>query len=185
MALQKVQFTTSAQRTQRVTIMGKQIDILRNEDGSVMLVALLLMAVLTIMGVAAINTSNIEILISSNDRSYKQNFYRSEAAAYEAAQIVEDADDANLMPATTTFIWLQGTGTDMETPGRWTAGNSQLSNIDTTNNTRYAVNMLGVAGGGSLDITMPSQLFEYAIYGLYLNPNTGRCLIAIGYRKRF
>ena len=169
--------------------MGKQIDILRNEDGSVMLVALLLMAVLTIMGVAAINTSNIEILISSNDRSYKQNFYRSEAAAYEAAQIVEDADDADLMPATTTFTnWLKGIGTDMTIPGNWTTGttgNSQVSGIDADENTRYAAIMIGVAGGGSLDITMPSQLFEYAIYGLYLKPNAGRSLIAIGYRKRF
>lgn len=164
--------------------MGKQIDILRNEDGSVMLVALLLMAVLTIMGVAAINTSNIEILISSNDRSYKQNFYRSEAAAYEAAQIVEDADDADLMPATTTYTnWLKGIGTDMAIPSNWNTGNSEVSDIDA--NTSYSVIMTGVAGGGSLDMTAPSQLFEYAIYGLYLNPNTGRSLIAIGYRKRF
>ena len=166
--------------------MGKQIDILRNEDGSVMLVALLLMAVLTIMGVAAINTSNIEILISSNDRSYKQNFYRSEAAAYEAAQIVEDAVDADLMPATTQYTnWLRGIGTDMTIPSNWNTGNSQVSGIDADANTSYAVIMTGIAGGGSLDMTLPSQLFEYAIYGLYLNPNTGRSLIGIGYRKRF
>ena len=169
--------------------MGKQIDILRNEDGSVMLVALLLMAVLTIMGIAAINTSNIEILISSNDRSYKQNFYRSEAAAYEAAQRVEDADDADLMPATTAFTWLQGIGTDMTIPSNWdptdTTGNSHVSDIDADANTSYAVIMTGIAGGGSLDMTLPSQLFEYAIYGLYLKPNAGRSLIGIGYRKRF
>lgn len=166
--------------------MGKQIDILRNEDGSVMLVALLLMAVLTIMGIAAINTSNIEILISSNDRSYKQNFYRSEAAAYEAAQIVEDAVDADLMPATTQYTnWLRGIGTDMTIPGNWNTGNSQVSGIDADANTSYAVIMTGIAGGGSEEMTAPSQLFEYAIYGLYLKSNAGRSLIGIGYRKRF
>ena len=46
---------------------------------------MLFLVVLTIIGVAATNTTSIEVGIAGNDRVYKQNFYLAEGAAKEAA----------------------------------------------------------------------------------------------------
>ncbi|OPX36372.1 MAG: hypothetical protein B1H12_07165 [Desulfobacteraceae bacterium 4484_190.2] len=52
----------------------------KNEDGSVMVVAILILALLTIIGIAAMSTTNVELKISSNEKSYKMALYAAEAA---------------------------------------------------------------------------------------------------------
>jgi hypothetical protein len=51
-----------------------------NEDGSVMVVAILILALLTIIGIAAMSTTNVELKISGNEKSYKMALYAAEAA---------------------------------------------------------------------------------------------------------
>ncbi len=60
--------------------------LLKNEDGIALITALMLLVLLTLLGMAATTTSVLEIQIAGNDRDYKQNFYRAETAAYEAAR---------------------------------------------------------------------------------------------------
>ena len=52
----------------------------KNEDGSVMVVAVLILALLTIIGIAAMSTTNVELKISGNEKSYKMALYAAEAA---------------------------------------------------------------------------------------------------------
>ena len=52
----------------------------KNEDGSVMVVAILILALLTIIGIAAMSTTNVELKISGNEKSYKMALYAAEAA---------------------------------------------------------------------------------------------------------
>jgi hypothetical protein len=52
----------------------------KNEDGSVVVVALLILALLTIIGIAAMTTTNVELKISGNEKSYKMALYAAEAA---------------------------------------------------------------------------------------------------------
>jgi len=52
----------------------------KNEDGSVMVVAILMLALLTIIGIAAMSTTNVELKISGNEKSYKMALYAAEAA---------------------------------------------------------------------------------------------------------
>ena len=52
----------------------------KNEGGSVMVVAILILALLTIIGIAAMSTTNIELKISGNEKSYKMALYAAEAA---------------------------------------------------------------------------------------------------------
>ena len=160
---------------------------LANEEGSIMVITLLVMAILTVLGISAINQSNIDMLISGNERQYKQNFFRAEGAANEAVQRVDNAAGDDLMPENDAFNWLQDendwpTGS-IENPVNWNDANSTVSLMDP--NTRFAVVMTGVAGGASLDITAPSQLFEFEIHGRYLRNNVGWSQVALGYRKRF
>ena len=52
----------------------------KKEEGSVLVVALLILVLLTIIGLAATNTSKIELNISGNEKLHKMAFYAAEAA---------------------------------------------------------------------------------------------------------
>lgn len=58
----------------------------KNEEGAVLVIALMLLAVVTILGVAALNTTTTEIRISGNEKVYKQAFYSAEAGIAYAIQ---------------------------------------------------------------------------------------------------
>jgi len=53
---------------------------LKNENGSTLLLALMVLAVVTILGLFSINTSTTELAIARNERLYTIAFYAAEAA---------------------------------------------------------------------------------------------------------
>jgi len=55
--------------------------VLRNEDGSILAVAMLLLMVLTLFGTFALNTTDYEINIAANQQSWEQDFNVSEGSA--------------------------------------------------------------------------------------------------------
>jgi len=58
------------------------------ERGSITAIALMLLVVLTLLGIAATRTATIDIQIASNEIPYKQSFYISEGGIHrEAAEI--------------------------------------------------------------------------------------------------
>ena len=57
-----------------------------NEKGAVLVIALMLLAVLPVLGVAALNTTTTEIRISGNEKVYKQAFYSAEAGIAYAVE---------------------------------------------------------------------------------------------------
>ena len=61
----------------------------KNEGGSVMVVAILILALLTIIGIAAMSTTNVELKISGNEKSYKMALYSAEAARGYVAKTPE------------------------------------------------------------------------------------------------
>jgi uncharacterized protein (UPF0333 family) len=62
---------------------------IRNEGGFVLVVALLIMVVLTIIGIAATNTTIFELNISGNDRVHKRTLYQAEAGAVLSTEVLE------------------------------------------------------------------------------------------------
>ena len=52
----------------------------KNEVGSVLVVALVILVLLTIIGIAAMSTTNVELKISGNEKFYKLALYAAEAA---------------------------------------------------------------------------------------------------------
>jgi hypothetical protein len=70
-----------------ISVSGKQWTApLHNNEGAVLVIALMLLAVLTILGVAALNTTTTEIRISGNEKVYKDAFYRAEAGVAYSVQ---------------------------------------------------------------------------------------------------
>jgi len=66
----------------------KNTDILRNEQGMVLVVALVLLCLMTIIGVAATNTSTLETLIAGVENRHERTFYSAESGVqYVMAQL--------------------------------------------------------------------------------------------------
>jgi len=190
--------------------MKEIISKLNNEEGSAIVIALIILVLLTMIGITATDNTVIELQIVRNEAIYRQNFYKAEAAVIEAAERMEDqTNTAMLMPSTTTWGWLRNktsVNADMTDITNWKDNadhpnwldndgllgpDSESSNnmdvvADLRNNTRYATISNGIAGGASLSMTGGSNLYSYSIYGLFDSTSgQGRSLILMGYNRRF
>jgi hypothetical protein len=157
---------------------------MKKEDGSVLIVALIILVLLTLLGMFASRTSEVEIQIAGNDLKYKRNLYSAEAVAMECVQTVKDAD--LLDPSSLTWLHALGSVTrdDVLDDTFW-AGNSQQSAADS--NARYMAVEEGIADETSLDMTK-SKVHTFAIYGRWhnnANQNEGRGIVNVGYKKAF
>ena len=73
--------------------MNKTYTTLKNEDGAVLVAGLMILAVLTLLGIAAISTSTIEVQIAGNDKFSKVAFYAAEGAVQEGLNWLESKHD--------------------------------------------------------------------------------------------
>jgi hypothetical protein len=85
--------------------------LLRSEKGSVMVVALLVLIILTIIGIGANNTTSTDIQIAANEKFHKVAFYNADAGVYGTPKIVSSAIDGGANPTGTGFTYLDA-GTD-------------------------------------------------------------------------
>jgi hypothetical protein len=154
--------------------------LLRNEDGSVIVLALVMLVLLTIIGMSASSTSTIEVQIAGNAARAKQNLYSAEAAAMESVQLLEEENDFdNLIFPSPVYAWLNDDLGDIPNPS--TIPFQQVS--ATTGNPSYAAVFRGVTGATSLGVTSGSQLYTYDVYGIY--SGNGVSQVVLGYKKRF
>ncbi len=61
-------------------------DTINNENGFVLVAALLMVAIVTVIGIAATRTSETEIRISVNEREYVNDFYNTEGALIDTLE---------------------------------------------------------------------------------------------------
>ena len=169
--------------------MPKKKPTIANENGAVIIfIAMLLLALLSIISIAASNTSNVEVLIAGNEYGYKQNFYLAEGAAMEAVDKLEAISD----PFETPVVWLE---TVLRSVGNdnlheyW--GKLQIedppgavpepSSAD-RKSTHFIAGAEGIVGGASLGMDSPS-VHGFTVYGRCVN--NGVVSIQVGYRKAF
>ncbi len=92
--------------------MINQFSILKNEQGSVLLLAIMMMMVLTLIGIAATTTSTIEIQISGNDKFHKMAFYNADAGVYAIPKIISMTINKKTTPDIgSSFDYLKNDGT--------------------------------------------------------------------------
>lgn len=164
--------------------MKKMISNLNNEEGSVIIMALIVLVALTMIGIVSTDNTVVELQIVRNETIYRQNFYRAESAVIEGAQVMEDST----LTIPPSLPWIQKTTTapNMENVSNWNPGNSNLSNNmnnPLTNETRYAA--IFIKKVGSKKMTNPDSLYLYHVYGLFDSTSQGRSMIRMGYNKRF
>lgn len=73
--------------------MKRSIFSFRNEDGSALIVAVLILLLCTIIGIFATNTSTIEIQISGNDKFHKIAFYCADSGVYTVPKLISPIID--------------------------------------------------------------------------------------------
>lgn len=65
------------------------------EEGSALVVALMVMVILTLIGISAITTSDIELRIAANERNYKIAFFHADSGIYATPKLISACiDDA-------------------------------------------------------------------------------------------
>ena len=156
--------------------MIKRVDILKNEEGYFLILAtLMILALLTILGIAASRTANTEITVSANELIYQRNFYLAEGAVMEAVDhLINAADLRNKPPA-----WLD------TVPGAMTQDNldaywdeAGIAVVDPTGNTRFVAGLENIGAGSSLDVDK-TTVHAIGIYGQC--EKNGVTVIKVGY----
>ena len=162
--------------------MHKIIFFLNNDHGSITVIALLILSLLTVIGFSALNTANTELKIAQNDSLYRKNFFKAEGAAIEAAQRIENEKLTPENLAATEDGWIQESGFEIENT---TVMETVSAAASVGDDATYAAISRGIASGSSLVMTEASSLHEFAVHGLYNNPYKGVVHIEIGYKTRF
>jgi hypothetical protein len=175
---------------ERTTSMFEKALFIKNEEGSAIVVAVMILMVVTVIAVSSTNTTTVELQIVRNDGIYKQNLYLAEAAAQEGIQRIWNLSrtDAFLMERKAP-VWLNDINdVDMSDTDNWdTDGedNDDTAEVSSTDpDAILAVTDVGIAEGGSLDISSETNAHDFAVFGLG-NRNNGQVFIQIGYRERF
>jgi len=98
--------------------MSKMISSIHNEKGSVIVVALIILTLLTILGISSTNTSNIEVRIATNSQDNQLDFYVADSGWKDAAMYLETQAS---VPA-----WKNGVGTVVKNFS-WNAGINDIT----------------------------------------------------------
>ena len=89
--------------------MSKIITPLYNENGSVIVVALIILALLTILGISSTNTSTLEVRIATNSQDHQLDFYVADSGWNDAGMFLEDQSGVP--------TWVNGDGTVVKNYG--------------------------------------------------------------------
>ena len=172
---------------ERTRSMFQNTLFIKNEEGSAIVVAVMILMVVTIIGVSSTNTTTVELQIVRNDGIYKQNLYLAEAAAQEGIQRIWNVSRTDpFLLERKAPVWLNDI--DMSDINNWDndgADGDDTAEVSSTDaDAILAVTDAGIAEGGSLDISSETNAHEFAVFGIG-NRNNGRVFIQIGYRERF
>ncbi len=103
--------------------MTRTHNIFFREEGSTLVVILLIVSLLTLAGIASVNTSVTEVQTASNLMRYKITFYAAEGGL----ELVSELAEQNVMCP-------NGFGEDDETPGERTIGKVRVTDLNFQDN---------------------------------------------------
>jgi Tfp pilus assembly protein PilX len=147
------------------------------ERGSVLIIALLVLAFFTLLGVSTFSISTMEIRIIGNENTQKQNLYCAEAAAMRCAQDMHDTNLRSTIPAHFNAI---NTVTENDIRNCSFPSQETFAQLPATT---YASVSQGIAPGSSLDMTK-TRVHDYAVYG-WCSSSNNLAMVEVGYRKAF
>lgn len=122
------------------------------QKGSVLIVSLIILLVLTMIGVTAMGTSSLEEKMAGNSRDHELAFQAAEAALTDAQTFIEG------IVATTGFTNVGGlyaltTSPDIQATSTWNSTNSRAYSAtlpNTATQPRYIIELRPTTGGGEI-----------------------------------
>jgi hypothetical protein len=169
----------------------KNFDRVKREEGTIMPIALVLLLLLTMIGIAATMTSEVEIRIAGNEIAYKENLYYAEGSAMAGVQMLDNLDnEEDTTPLKDLSIpWVHSSLPDpnVSSDTNWNPDNNNANPIldGGSDYSGYLAVYQGIDPGGSLDIGgITTNLHKYTIYGRSARKK-GEAIIEVGYKKRF
>ena len=161
--------------------MEKLIKPLKNEQGYFLILAtIMLLALLTIISIAATHTASTEVQIAGNDTLYQRNVYLAEGAALEAIDRLQNDPNPRGLPFVDPGIQ---TIDDDNFTDNWEANSQAVTpTMDAGGQTRFRVGYEGTPTGYSLGVGR-SRVHGFAVYGR--TERQGITTIKIGYRRAF
>ncbi|WP_321493169.1 pilus assembly PilX N-terminal domain-containing protein [uncultured Desulfobacter sp.] len=164
---------------------------LNDEHGFALLIVQLALAVLTVMGVAAVNTSNFEFKISGNERMARQRFIISDSGWKQAGPFLNalnsppDVVNKTLKSGDTSYDWDDAYYNTVRNFGSGTDGNT---NDTFTGNPDGTINTMLYWYQVVYDSDVPAQGFSEGYrsfqYTVTCNAN-GQAQVTTGVRKVF
>lgn len=137
---------------------AQNTDIQRKESGSALVVTMIVLAILTVLGLAALDVADVNILMSANNRDIKNAFFFADSGSNVAHVFLERNEaDVNATKSNLTPVWRN------ETVSQFDIVNStiRLYESDTRGTyIRFGVIKIGYEPG--------NELGEYADYVSFL-----------------
>jgi len=159
----------------------KERHLFFGEEGSVLIIALLVLAFFTLLGMSTFSISSMEMRIIGNENTQKQNLYCAEAAAMRCSQDMQDQD-----LSAASLSYLNGINSPTQTQSDIISLNRYILSDTLTelpSTTAYASVSRGIASGSSLDMTK-TRVHEYSVYG-WCDRNKNLVIVEVGFRKAF
>jgi Tfp pilus assembly protein PilX len=171
--------------------------LLRDEQGSILVVGLIMLAFLTVIGIAATRTTEIEIQVAGNDKFHKIAFYSADSGIYTTPKLISAAIDNAAVQAVASGSYTPDDGTfrrevvgfdtwDSATDVQYILGDYQATvdvNRTGTQNlpgggTEFGSGAEGIGVGSSGGVAI---FFDVDSYGT--GPNSAQSRITAVYRK--
>ena len=171
---------------------GKRVNghpaVINNQNGSVIVMALIILALLTLVATNLSQNTQVELQIVRNDTERRLQFYQAEAASREGAQSIEIMDTYDLSDIT-VIDWINQQELDLaafdlnDVNDTWAQ-----AVVDTAPAGAKRVAYTVIDRTGPIDLSAVTNDHEYAIMGAYdveLGMKRGQVLVEIGYKRRF
>ncbi len=154
---------------------------LRNENGYFLIVStMMLLALLTIISIAASNTARTEVQTAGNDLTYQRNLYLAEGATMEAVDQLQNDPNPRGLPFVEAGLKVID---DKNFADNWEANSQAVTTtMDSSGKTRFRVGYEGTPAGHSLGMGK-SRVHAFAVYGR--TEKQGVTTIKVGYRRAF
>jgi hypothetical protein len=158
-------------------------ETLRNENGYFLIIStMMLLALLTIISIAASNTARTEVQIAGNNLTYQRNLYLAEGAAMEAVDRLQNDSNPRGLEFVVLGLKTIDDSTYMDHWDKDPGGEKGIATHDPAGDTRFVAGYQGTPAGYSLGIGKP-RVHEFVVYGR--TEKQGATTIKIGYRKAF
>ena len=175
-------------------------EIIDNENGFTMIITLMILLLLTVLGVAAMNTSVLETMISSADLKKRIAFNAAEAGIDHASgalrsqfftqnqsSIGSSLAAGSLLPKVTWTFALSGANSTASTNcagSQWVScfnnGDHYLTDINIGNSTNYTVSLRNNDDGGGPNTDTDGIIYISSLAVMGTGNNASRAALEIG-----